>query len=99
MFFLIQKCIGADYCKNDAQIKEYFAKRTMFLLTNGIRFDQQKYGEEAIIQESQIDEILLGSWQHLIEYRIQRTELQLQDLAIDLDEVTELQDSSVFSLK
>ena len=99
MYFIIRKCTGEDYCKNDAQIKEYFAKRTMFLLTNGIRFDQQKYGEEAIIQESQIDEILLGSWQHLIEYRIQRTELQLQDLAIDLDEVTELQDSSVFSLK
>ena len=75
MYFIVRKCIGADYCKNDAQIKEYFAKRTMFLLTNGIRFDQSKYGEEAIIQESQIHEINLGSWQHMIEYRIQRTEL------------------------
>ena len=41
----------------------------------------------------------LGSWQYRTEYSVSKTELSLQDLAVNLDEITELQDSSVFKLQ
>ena len=71
----------------------------MSVLKNQIRFDYQTYGEDAIILESQIEFIKLGSWQHRTEYLISMSELSLQDLSVNFDELTELQDSSVFKLQ
>lgn len=48
--------------------------------------------------ESAIDSINLGEWQNVRQYEVTQTELSLQDLAVNLDEITELQHSSVFSL-
>ena len=45
-----------------------------------------------------VSHILLGSWQSRKIFEIAQTELSLQDLAFDLDEVTELYDSRVFRL-
>ena len=41
----------------------------------------------------------MGSWQHRYRFDIQKTELSLQDLSIDMDELTELKDSSVFTVR
>ena len=41
----------------------------------------------------------LGDWQTRTDYKVVQTELALQDLAFNLDEITELQDSSVFTLQ
>ena len=71
----------------------------MFVLSNQIRFDFLKYGEDSIIKESAIEIRQFYDWGALETYEISQTELSLQDLAIDLDKVTELQDSSVFRLK
>ena len=35
------KCFGHDYCKPDQEIEIFFARQTMFLMKNAIRFDQQ----------------------------------------------------------
>ena len=48
--------------------------------------------------ESSYDIIPLGHWQNKIRYEISKAELSSQDLAINLDELTELQDSSIFNL-
>ena len=48
--------------------------------------------------ESSYDIIALGHWQNKIRYEISKAELSSQDLAINLDELTELQDSSIFNL-
>ena len=41
----------------------------------------------------------LGAWKYRSVFEISQTELALQDLAINIDELTELQDASVFRLK
>ena len=41
----------------------------------------------------------LGQWYTRVIFEINQTELALQDLALNLDELTELQDSSVFRLQ
>ena len=97
----IVKCTeedGVEY-KTDEEIKEYFALQQIFILSNQLSFDFQKYGEDAIVMESNLHQIWLGNWQSYQLLSVSKTELSLQDLAIDLDELTELQDSSVFRLK
>ena len=49
--------------------------------------------------ESNLHQIWLGNCQSYQLLSVSKTELSLQDLAIDLDELTELQDSSAFSLE
>ena len=85
-------------CKSDEEIKKFFSDQNMSILSNQIRFDFEKYGSESIIQESSIESIILGDWQSRQFFEISRTQLALQDLVFNLDEVTELEDSSVFRL-
>ena len=58
------------------------------------------FGEEAIVAESSV------AWHRIsvqkqdgIVFDIVRTRLELQDLFVNLDEVTELEDTSVFQIK
>ena len=71
----------------------------MHILKNQIRFDQSKYGPEAIILETENDTIAIGQWRNRLSFFVSKTDLSLQDLAVNLDEITELQDSSVFTLE
>ena len=61
----------------------------MHILKNQIRFDQSKYGPEAIISESESDTVTIGQWRNRISYFVTKTELSLQDLAVNFDEITE----------
>ena len=70
----------------------------VYVLTNQIRFDFEKYGPESIIKESTFYVEFMGDGNDRVEYKVSQTELALQDLAFNLDEVTEMQDSSVFRL-
>ena len=93
------KCTDRDYCKSDEEIKNYFEDNYLYFLSNKIRFDFEKYGKDSIIKESTLKLSLLGDWKNRKIFEVSQTELSLQDLAINLDEVTELQDSSLFQLK
>ena len=97
----IEKCRNKTgiTCKSDEDIDLYFAKRNFYILHNEVRFDYQKYGAESIIKQSKIRMESLGDWQTRTVYKVVQTELALQDLAFNLDEITELQDSSVFTLQ
>ena len=76
----IVKCVGDDnYCKSDEEIRAYFASQYMHILKNQIRFDQSKYGPEAIILESENDTVAIGQWRKRLSYFISKTELSLQD--------------------
>ena len=50
------KCRKVDEveCKSDEEVKRYFGTRAMYILSNQIRFDFEKYGEEAIIRETSV---------------------------------------------
>ena len=49
--------------------------------------------------ESRIDIQKIGLWQMQQIYEIKRTELFLQDLPVSFDSLTELEDSSVFTVQ
>ena len=58
------------------------------------------YGEDSIVSESRVDWIRVGvthQWEQ--PYSVRRTKLLLQDLHIDLDQLTELEDLTVFKLE
>ena len=61
----------------------------MLILRNQIRFDHSKYGPESIILESESDGVTIGQWRNRISYFVIKTELSLQDLPVNLDEITE----------
>ena len=42
----------------------------IYLLINNEYFQQEEYGEDAIILESTLDNIPLGKWQNVIQYQI-----------------------------
>lgn len=95
----IVKCTGENYCKSEEEIRDYFATKFIFILKNEIRFDQQHYGEEAIIKESKVDTSFIGHWQQRQELHISKKDLNLQDLTVKLDDITLLHDSSIFELR
>ena len=58
----IVKCTGSEECRSDEEIKKYFASRYINLMSNQIRFDFEKYGEDAIIIESTLITEFVGAW-------------------------------------
>ena len=65
----------------------------LLLLSNQIRFNPLLYGRESIIKESTLtwNKVSIQKQEGLI-FEVQRSELELQDLLFDLDELTMLQD-------
>ena len=71
----------------------------LYMLYNQKRFQPQKYGEESVVAESN------GVWlpvnthfQQTIPYRISKTQVELQDEHVDLDDLTLIEDDTVFKL-
>lgn len=100
LYIDIVKCTPREglECKSDEEIKEYFSFFSINLLKNQVRFDQQFYGEESIIQESRIDWHNVGNWGTRVQYLVTKTEVFLQDIMVNLDELTELEDATVFEV-
>ena len=70
------------------------------LIKNRIRFDTQLYGLASIVKESVVEAMRAYSYspeQHVV-YKIRKTELELQDLALNLNKLTGLVDSSLFDV-
>ena len=49
--------------------------------------------------ESNVDAFNVGDWQQRFEYKIVKTELHLQDLLVNMDDLTKLENASVFRVK
>ena len=99
IYLTLYRCQGHDYCKTDEQITQFLKGKYLLLLHNQIRFDPELYGIESIIRESRIKWISISTqMQQEFPFVVTMSELQLQDLALDLDSITELEDSSVFRL-
>lgn len=70
------------------------------MLYNQIRFDNKFFGLDSIKKESQMAWIRINTKvRETLPYSIVRTELELQDEYINLDEITKIENSSVFSIK
>ena len=57
----VHRCVGHDYCKSEEEIDYFLDRSYMIMLSNQIKFDYKKYGEESIVNESIISIIQLNS--------------------------------------
>ena len=95
----LKKCHGKVYCKSDEEINKFIRDKYLLMLNNQIRLDSSKYGAESIIMESRITWFRISTMARLeYPYRVQRTEILLQDEIANLDEITSLADSSLFKI-
>ena len=87
-------------CKSEDDIKKFLRNKYVLLLYNQVRFDSNFYGQEAIRRESQIKWITINTQiQMSSPYTLSQTQLFLQDQAINLDDLTELDDNTIFKLE
>lgn len=69
----IVKCSPEDgvVCETDEEkIKDYFSEMFINLLKNQITFDQNAYGEDAVVMESLYDWHYMGFWQQRTVYKV-----------------------------
>ena len=93
------KCKGQAHCKSEEEVEAFFKGKYIILLYNHIRFDSEYFGRESIKQESKMFWIRASSYKQTQPFSVIKTELELQDEYLDLDEITRLEDASIFSLK
>lgn len=72
----------------------------LVLLRNRIRFDSSQFSTDAIVRESVTDWHRISTEAKFeVPYSVVKATLQLQDLAVNLDDLTELEDSSIFDVE
>lgn len=49
-----EKCTGKDYCKSEAEIRDWLRQKFIVLIYNQVRFNPEGYGEQSVIRESRI---------------------------------------------
>ena len=71
----------------------------MYILHNEVRFDSEVYGAESIIMNSRIKKIFVQTVVPVeLPMLVSRSKISAQDLLYDLDDITELEDSSLFRI-
>ena len=76
--------------------------RDKFILTvyNEIIFDAKKIGEEAVVRKSRLMWNPINTqFQSSLVQKLQLASIDLQDMMVDLDSLTEIEDESLFSLE
>ena len=86
-------------CKSEAEILDYFSGSWLALLSNQVRFENSILGEQSIIPESRLFWVSINKQLSLVyPFEVKTTMVNLQDELVNLDELTELEDPSIFSL-
>ena len=94
------RCHGRTDCRSDAEIDAIFQSSKLVLLKNEVRFDQKRNGREAIIEESTVEMIQIDPFnKSMFPYQVSITELSLQDMALDLDDLTLYENKNVFKVE
>lgn len=94
------KCNERDDCKTDAEIKKFLSDKYLLILANEVWFDTGKYGESSINRTSKLRwKRFNTNFAETIPFKLSRTSLELQDMFVDFDELTELSDSSIFEFE
>ena len=70
------------------------------MLSNKVRFDPEKYSQEAFVEESVLEWITINTQVvQTLPYQLITSEARLIDQQIDLDEMTEDKHEALFMLK
>lgn len=96
----LQRCIGKDYCKPLEAINAFLRDKYLLMLHNEIRFDATQYYAESIIAESRTHWFQIKAHGHVsIPLRVTKTHIDLQDYHINLDDLTELEQDTLFKFE
>ena len=84
----------------EEKIYNHLEGNNIILLTNQIRFDSIYYRSESVRQESILSWLPINPVMRIRDsFRVVKTEVELQDLHVDLDDVTVFGADSLFELK
>lgn len=90
-------CTGKDYCLDRETALKELRDRFIGIATNRIRFEANLYGSASIVKELKQETFAIPTQIQIeIPVKVKRTEVQLQDLYVSLDDVTNLEDSTLF---
>lgn len=99
MMIMLDRCMGEDFCLDEQQAKNWLKGRFIVISANRIIFNPSKLNEESFSQEQFEEWIpIMTSAQVDIPYQVQKSESKLQDGYFSLDEHTEIEDDSLFTL-
>ena len=97
----LQRCHDRSDCKSEAEIDAYLRNKYLIFFYNQIRFDSRHYGKASIVPESRLNWVQVNTQvQQTIPFKISSTQLYLQDHTfVNLDDLTELDEASIFKLE
>ena len=86
-------------CKDESEINDFIRGKYLTLLSNEIRFDSEQKGLSAIIKESTLTWYPV-SYQMQLRYphQISMSKLFSQDEAVNMDDLTEMENGEIFRL-
>lgn len=91
---------SAVKCKSPEEITAFFRNKFLIFLFNEKYFDSNQYEENAIVEQGKILWLQVNTQvQQMLPYKISKTQIFLQDKDIDLDDLTEIYDSSIFQVE
>ena len=94
------KCTGHSYCKPQSEITEFLRNKWMLFFYNEKVFDQDFYQHESFKELSQIKWISVNTqWQQTLEYKFTMTEVSLQDMVVNLDDLTKIKNDGIFQIE
>ena len=102
---LLEKCdqysVRDDLeCKSEEEIEEYFSDKYFLLLSNQVRFESEEFSNDKIVKESLIKKIKINTQMRYTQaYRVSTTQLELQDMFVNLNYLTEEESSDIFRLE
>ena len=87
----LKKCHNKPYCKSNEEIERFMADKYLLVLNNQIRFDANSYANESIKGESTTGWVkILSKGHRTIPMRVTKSDIDLQDGYINLDQATEI---------
>lgn len=86
-------------CKSNDEITAFFRDKYLLLLFNEKYFDSNQYEESSIVSAARVKWFTINTQvQQQIPMQITKSQIFLQDKNVDLDDLTEIYDNSIFSL-
>lgn len=92
----LKRCRG-EGCATDEETTAFFRNKFILLIFNQVRFDSTLYGYNSIIPETRSIWLPINTQaQQTVPFKVATTHSYLQDMFVNLDSLTEIEDERVF---
>ena len=89
----LNRCVETESlkCKSEDEITQYFKNKFIFFIYNERRFDSNQFLYDSIVSKAHMKWIPVNTQvRQSLPFKVKKQEIFLQDLYIDLDDVTEI---------